>query len=230
MDNNFKKRIAYYLDFARKYPKYFDNNSKSVRILLDPKIIFEAENKSLSQTRPMNLPKIGSQVGIISQDRWIIVIRDAVVFLDGDIRLHTRVINRINDGVAVLPIFNGKVVLIRHYRHALRKSILEIPRGGIEGSDSIEETARNELLEEIQGIPSELLELGFVYGSTNLYANGSHIFFATLKSIGIPQLNEGIENIEQYSPEDVESMILNGQITESFTIAAFYHAKLRNLL
>jgi ADP-ribose pyrophosphatase len=201
-----------------------------VRILLDPKIIFEAENKSISQTRPMNLPKIGSQVGIISQDRWITVIRDAVIFLDGDIRLHTRVINRVNDGVAVLPIFNGKVVLIRHYRHALRKSILEIPRGGIEGSDSIEETARNELLEEIQGIPSELIELGFVYGSTNLYANGSHIFFATLKSIGIPQLNEGIENIEQYSPEDVESMVLNGQITESFTIAAFYHAKLRNLL
>lgn len=230
MDKNFIKRIEYYLNFARKYPKHFDNNSKSVRILLDPRMIFEAENISLSQAIPLNLPERGSQVGIISQDSWVTVIRDAVMFLDGEIRLHTRVINRTNDGVAVLPIYNNKVVLIRHYRHALRKSILEIPRGGIEGSKSIEDTARSELLEEIQGIPNELIRLGFVYGSTNLYANGSHLFFAILKSIGIPQFNEGIETIEEYSSEEVESMILNGEITESFTIAAFYHAKLRNFL
>lgn len=230
MNASFLDRIERYLEFARNHPKHFQNNSESVKIILDPYKIYDAEKKFQKYQKKLNLPEVGSQVGIISQDQWVTVMRDAVEFSDGDIRLHTRVMNRANDGVAILPIFDKKIILIRHFRHALRKSILEIPRGAIEDADSPEDTVKKELLEEIQGVPKTLISLGFVYGSTNLFANGSHLYYSKLESLGEPQTSEGIESIERLTLEEFENYVLNGKITEAFTIAAFLHTRLRGLL
>jgi ADP-ribose pyrophosphatase len=231
MDDNFLKRISIYLDFAKKNPGLFSNNADSVRIVLDPTQIFEAESKSTKNNLQLGLPPTGAQVGIISQDPWVTVIRDALQFSDGAIRLHTRVMNRINHGVAVLPIFDQKIVLIRHFRHPLRKTILEIPRGAIDENDSLEETARHELIEEIGGEAGELIPLGFVYGSTNLFANGSYLYITHLKSLsGLPQLDEGVEAIEMLTIEEFETMMIQGKIEEAFTIAAFSQARLRGLV
>ena len=230
MDSAFLKRIDDYLEFARNHPEHFANNSESVRIIFDPQKIYEAEQRSLAQTKAMGLPATGSQVGIITQDPWVTVIRDAVEFSDGDIRLHTRFMNRINHGVAILPMFNNKIILIRHFRHALRKAILEIPRGAIDESATLEQTAINELREEIGGVGGDLIPLGFIYGSTNLFANGSYLFFTQLLSIGSPQLDEGVEEIESYTVKEFESLLKNGEIVESITVAAFCQARIRGLL
>ena len=230
MDSSFHKRIEYYLEFARKHPNHFANNLGSVKIVFDPQKIYAAEQESLLHNKFLRLPPEGSHVGIISEDPWVTVIRDAVKFSDGDIRLHTRVMNRINDGVAVLPMFDNKIILIRHFRHALRKSILEIPRGAIDEKSSIEETACQELFEEIQGVAGALIPLGFTYGSTNLFANGSYLFFTKLLSIGSPQLDEGVEQIEYFSISEFEKLMLKGEITEAFTIAAFFQSRLRKLI
>ena len=230
MDSSFLKRIEYYLEFARKHPKHFSNNAESVRIVFDPQKIYAAEQASLLRNQALGLPPEGSQVGIISEDPWVTVIRDAVEFSDGDIRLHTRTMNRNNEGVAVLPIFENKLILIRHFRHALRKSILEIPRGAIDENATLEQTARNELLEEIEGVAGELIPLGFIYGTTNLFANGSYLFFTQLQSLGSPQLDEGVEAIERYSVKEFESLLLAGKIQETHTISAFCQARLRGLL
>ena len=230
MDSAFLKRIEYYLEFARKHPKHFANNTGSVRIVFDLQKIYAAEKASRIRNQALGLPPEGSQVGIISEDPWVTVIRDAVEFSDGDIRLHTRTMNRNNEGVAILPFFENQIILIRHFRHALRKSILEIPRGAIDENTTIEQTARNELLEEIGGLASELIPLGFIYGTTNLFANGSYLFFTKLEALGSPQLDEGVEAIERYSVKEFESLLLAGEIQETHTISAFCQARLRGLL
>lgn len=230
MDSSFHKRIEYYLEFARKHPHHFANNLGSVKIVFDPQKIYAAEQASFLRNQALGLPLEGSHVGIISEDPWVTVIRDAVEFSDGDIRLHTRTMNRNNEGVAVLPMFENKIILIRHFRHALRKSILEIPRGAIDESATLEETARNELIEEIEGVAGELIPLGFVYGSTNLFSNGSYLYFTELKSLGSPQLDEGVEVIERFSIEEFESLLQKSEIEEAFTISAFCQARLRGLL
>lgn len=231
MDDNFLKRISIYLDFAKHNPGLFSNNTDSVQIVLDPEQIFKTELRSIENNLKLGLPASGSHVGIISQDPWVTVIRDALLFSDGDIRLHTRVMNRINHGVAVLPLFEQKIILIRHFRHPLRKTILEIPRGAIDENTSLEQTARQELLEEIGGEVGELILLGFVYGSTNLFANGSHLYISHLKSLsGLPQLDEGVEAIESVTIGEFEKMMIEGKIEEAFTIAAFCQARLRGLI
>lgn len=230
MDSTFLKRIEYYLEFARKHPNHFANNTGSVRIVFDLQKIYATEKASRIRNEALGLPSEGSQVGIISEDPWVTVIRDAVEFSDGDIRLHTRTMNRNNEGVAVLPFFENQIILIRHFRHALRKAILEIPRGAIDENTTIEQTARNELLEEISGLASELIPLGFIYGTTNLFANGSYLFFTKLEALGSPQLDEGVEAIERYSVKEFESLLLAGEIQETHTISAFCQARLRGLL
>jgi ADP-ribose pyrophosphatase len=56
------------------------------------------------------------------------------------------------------------------------------------------------------------------------------LFFAKLESVGEPQLGEGIAAIEQLSVAEFEARLLAGEITDSFTVAAYAHAKLRGLI
>ena len=234
MEPERNKRLARYLAFARARPELFDNTDAAVRVLLDPAEIAAVE-KSMAEllvARGLSAEEAAAQscVGIVFDDPWIFVLRDAVAFPDGSRRTHTRTLNRIGAGAAVLPMLDGRIVLTRQFRHAIRRYLLEIPRGGIEPHQTPESAAHAELREEIGGEASELVPLGYLHGSTNLYASGAHLFFGKLTRIGQPQLHEGIVGIEQVTVAEFERMLLAGEIVDSFTIAAFTHARLRGLV
>jgi 8-oxo-dGTP pyrophosphatase MutT (NUDIX family)/drug/metabolite transporter (DMT)-like permease len=224
------ERIKSYLDFAKERPELFHTPPGGVRILLDPDEIALVERAVGSSLVAKGLPSKQAQVGIVFRDPWFCVVRDAVEFPDGSRRTHARAINRIGNGAAALPVLDGKIVLLRHFRHAVRRWLLEIPRGGIEPGETPEQTMHTELREELGGRARVLIPLGFLHGSTNLYANGAHLFFAELDSIGAPALGEGIASIEQYSRAEFEDLLVHGEILDSFTVAAYTHAKLRGLI
>lgn len=228
------QRLARYLDFARARPELFDNAGAAVRVLLDPADIAAVERAMLDRLLAMGqAPEDAARqatVGIVFEDPWIFVLRDAVEFPDGSRRTHTRTLNRLGDGAAVLPLLDGRIVLTRQFRHAVRDYVLEIPRGGIERGQTPEAAARAELREEIGGVAGELVALGFLHGSTNLYYNGAHLFFARLASVGQPQLHEAIVGIERIAAAEFERLLLEGKIVDSFTVAAFAQARLRKLL
>ena len=223
-------RLTTYLEFAASHPELFSTPAGGVRILLDPAEIEEVENAVGRNLEQKGLPPEGAQVGLVFRDPWFYVLRDAVEFPDGSRRTHARSINRVGDGAAVLPVLDGRLVLARHFRHAVRRWMLEIPRGGIEPGQSPEDAARAELLEEIGGRVRRIERLGFLFGSANLYSNGAHLFFAELDAIGEPQLGEGIVAIEQFSVREFEALLLGGEIVDSFTVAAYTHARLRGLV
>lgn len=227
-------RLARYLDFARKRPELFDNSDAAVRVLLDPGDIAAVERSMVDRLRAGGVApddaERRSRVGIVFEDPWIFVLRDAVEFPDGSRRTHTRTLNHLGDGAAVLPLLDGRIVLTRQFRHAVRDYVLEIPRGGIERDQTAEDAAHAELREEIGGVAGALVPLGFLHGSTNLYYNGAHLFFARLERIGQPQLHEAIVGIEQMTVAEFERRMLDGAIVDSFTVAAFAQARLRKLL
>jgi 8-oxo-dGDP phosphatase len=74
---------------------------------------------------------------------------DQVRMPDGDVQ--PREIVEHPDAVAVVPIDDdGRVVLIRHYRHALGRRMLEIPAGILDvDGEAPEGAARRELAEEV---------------------------------------------------------------------------------
>ena len=52
-------------------------------------------------------------------------------------------------GVAIVPVLNDSVILIRQYRIAIDREIVELPAGRLEDEEEPESCARRELEEEI---------------------------------------------------------------------------------
>lgn len=229
-DADHAARLEIYFAFAKSHPDLFTTVRDGIRILLDPDEIAAVERAVARDLEARGLPPEGAEVGIVLRDPWFHVIRDAVEFPDGARRTYARVVNRVGNGAAVLPVLDGRIVLVRHFRHAVRRWLLEIPRGGIEPGQTPEDTAHSELREEIGGRIRRIDLLGFLYGSSNLYANGAHLFFAELDSVGAPQIGEGIASIEQFTVSEFEELMQRGEILDAFTVAAYAHAKLRRLI
>src|SRR5229473_143462 len=158
--------------------------------------------------------------------------RDAVIFPDGKPGLYHRVIARHDEptGVAVLGRYDGKIALIRHFRHPSRAWHLEIPRGAVGADEDPGHVAHLEISEEIGGTIRSLTRLGLLHGASALMRHSVVLVYAELESIGTPELGEGIAEILLVSPAEFERMIAESAITDAFTVAAAYHARLRGLL
>jgi 8-oxo-dGDP phosphatase len=91
---------------------------------------------------------------------------DEVVMPDGEVG--EREVVEHADAVAVVPIDErGQVVLIRHYRHAVGRYLLEIPAGKLDvDGESALDAARRELLEEVGLVAGDLQELTCFYNSS----------------------------------------------------------------
>jgi ADP-ribose pyrophosphatase len=127
-------------------------------------------------------------------------------------------------------LLDGKIVLLRHFRHATRSQHLEIPGGFGEPGVSAADQAREELREEIQAETDTLIELGDFYSNTGAESGCVELFLAKIRDLGRPQTSEGIAGVEIEPPRRVAEIIRDGGITDSFTIGAFTRAWLRGLL
>src|SRR3990167_4960372 len=80
---------------------------------------------------------------------------DTVLLPSG--RKTTREIVEHSDCVAIIPIKNdGKLVMVKQFRHATGKELLEIPAGGIEKEEDPISCVRRELQEETGFYPEEV--------------------------------------------------------------------------
>lgn len=92
------------------------------------------------------------------QGRLLTVHRDEVVFPDG--RRSVREVVHHPGAVAVLPLLDEKrVILVRQYRHAIGRYLLEVPAGTREPHEFPQDCAARELLEETGYEARELHEL-----------------------------------------------------------------------
>ena len=79
-------------------------------------------------------------------------------------RLTTREIVEHSDSVCMVPLdAAGKVALVRQYRKAVERDLLEVPAGGIEPGEEPEDAARRELQEEIGHTAGRLQPLAGYY-------------------------------------------------------------------
>jgi ADP-ribose pyrophosphatase len=67
-------------------------------------------------------------------------------------------------GAVIVPVCEGRVVLLRIYRHAVGRFALEAPRGFIDERESPAQAALRELEEEtgLTCLPDDLIPLGFI--------------------------------------------------------------------
>ena len=142
-------------------------------------------------------------------------------------KTHDREVVEHSGSVVILPVFDdGTVALVRQYRHAVGKELLELPAGGIEENEDPKDGAVRELEEEI-GVTAEKIELlCSVYVSPGFLSEKMNIYLATgLTEVG--QKLEGDENItlERHSFDQLHEMIRSGEIEDAKTIVGILYAE-----
>ncbi len=226
-------RIARYLALAAKHPDRFATPPGGAVIALDPEEIAAIEATVGDRLEARGHPRDWATVGIHYEDPYLFMLRDAITYADGTRTIHHR-IGRPGfggrSGAAVLPVLDGRVLLLRHFRHATRSWHLEIPRGMIEPGATAAETAVTELAEEMGAVAGAVTHLAPLHTSTALSGAVVELFHATVLSYGAPQASEGIAGIEAVSVPELETMIRDGVVTDACTLCAVLHARLRGLL
>ena len=225
--------LADYLAFAKAHPGLFVNPPHGgITILLDEDEIRATESHEARRLEAQGLPAEWAQVGIAYRDQYVLLLRDAVRFPDGSLATCIRSVDDDErpPGVVVLPLHQGQVLLIRHFRHGTRTWHLEVPQGfGIPGLSS-EESIRLELQQEISATVSRLVSLGRFHPDTRVGANVVELFYADIETYGDLELQEGIIELLPTPVLELERMIRENEITNTFLLVAYTRAKLQGLL
>jgi len=124
--------------------------------------------------------------------------------------------------VAILPILeDGRILLVRQYRHAAGKELLEIPAGKLDiPGESPCDCAARELREETGYEATEWEELLTFYTSPGFTTETITLFRATgLTQVSSPLPGE-IAGIERLTETELRESIRDGRITDGKTIIA----------
>lgn len=130
-------------------------------------------------------------------------------------------------GVAILPLLNNKVGLIKIFRPAINDYSWEIPHGFIEDVEQVETSAKRELKEETGLIASEMVSLGYITPDSGVLSARVQLFAAIdcVPTLAVEK-EIGLKDFQFFDHEVFESMINASLVQDSFTIAAWCKYKM----
>lgn len=138
---------------------------------------------------------------------------------EGDVEYEREVV--VHSGSAVIaPTFaDGTIALVRQYRHAAGKYLLELPAGTLSEGEDPEVGARRELEEEIGVVAEKIEKLCEFYVSPGFLTEKMHLFAAS----GLTETAQNLDDdefveIERYSLPELTEMIRTGKIEDAKTI------------
>jgi ADP-ribose pyrophosphatase len=130
---------------------------------------------------------------------------------------------------AMVPILDdGRVVLIKQYRHAVGEYVWEIPAGTLEPDEAPVACARRELVEETGYEATRLEKLTEILPAPGYTDEHIHIFLAT----GLRPAEQKLEDDEvlELQPTALDkalAMAVRGEICDAKTITGLWLASLR---
>lgn len=156
---------------------------------------------------------------------------DDVEFPDGSFGQYVRLRSTMPGApVVLIATYERQIALVRTFRYALGQLVWELPRGFSHGV-SIEDTARNELLEELGLSGAELEVIGFLAPDSGVQSTKAAVVAAAVHTVAQrPEDTNEIESIGWVSLQELEQMIRMGQIEDSFTVAACTLIRLHQLV
>lgn len=129
--------------------------------------------------------------------------------------------------IALVPLLDdGRVVLVRQWRHAVGSMLLEVPAGTREPNEPPERTAARELTEETGYTADRIIPLGAFFTAPGFYTEEIHVYLAVGLHTGdaTPEDDEGI-TIEYLPLADAPAAIACGDLPDAKSIAALCMAQ-----
>ena len=224
IDSTEKRSQSTPIDFSepdelKKYTNFYKNNPVLVAQSSEYPIADVTDRKILKAiVRDQELYK--RKYGVIYNSTFNTMIVDPIKD-DRDFFSYERVVpSALKNGVVLFIVCNGKIVLLRQFRHAIRKEQLCCPRGFGETDISTIENAKKELHEELNAVViEEPIELGIITADSGLSSGSATVFL--MKINGFRDLNrEGIREIVAITPDEMQQKVRNGEIDDGYTLAA----------
>ena len=124
--------------------------------------------------------------------------------------------------IALTP--DDEAILIEQFRYGTEEIILEIPGGMVDENESAAAAARRELLEETGFSSNEFVFLGKSHPNPAIQNNEIHHYLAlNCEKTEETNFDEHESVVTKLVPlAEIKNLILDGKITHSLVIAAFY--------
>ena len=127
--------------------------------------------------------------------------------------------------VVVLPVFSdGRILMIRQYRHSVRQNLWELVAGSKDAGESFEEGAHRELLEETGYTARRMRKILDLFPTPGFVSENMVIFLAEGLKLGKaqPEADEKIE-LRIFSLRQIESWIRAGKIRDAKSVAGILY-------
>ena len=160
------------------------------------------------------------------RESWFTVRKDVCEKPDGKI-VDPYYVFEFPEWATALPLTQeGKVVIVKQYRHALGEICIELPGGCIDDTDgSPEEGIRRELMEETGYTFDQVHNLGVISANPSTNNNLMHMFVATGGRKVAEQVLDHNEEIEVFeiSIEDLKELIQQRKILQSMHLSTIFY-------
>jgi len=128
--------------------------------------------------------------------------------------------------VIIVPVSQeGKLLLVRQYRHAVGRTTLELPAGNVEPGETLESSALRELQEETGYTAKELVKLFSFFSTPGFSSEELHVFLASglTPSKQNPDDDEFVEVISVPWKKAMQ-MVWSGEICDAASVAGIIGA------
>lgn len=201
--------IDAYLELANARPELFADDP-SCPIVMDEEAI---RSFSARTGRPMGV--------VFDNCPYFLVVADLCRSSRGEFSYARVIYPNPSAGSVAIPIMDGKIGLLRIFRHSCRQELLELPRGFHENPNlTPEENIQKELHEEMGTISHLPIHLGHIRPDTGLSQGCADVFLAQITHAAPLVGHEGIKELLWFSQEELGQMIGLGKIVDGFTLAA----------
>jgi ADP-ribose pyrophosphatase len=128
--------------------------------------------------------------------------------------------------IAVLPVLDdGRLVLVRQYRKAADRILLEAPAGGIDGDETPEEAVRREMIEETGYRVGRVERLCSFFTSPGFTTEYMHLYRATDLTPGEPTEETDQIEVTLLTPDEAWERVRSGEIADCKSILALWYAR-----
>jgi len=130
-----------------------------------------------------------------------------------------------NGGVAIVPVHEDSVLLIRQFRISVGKEILEIPAGRLELDDDHPSRRAARELEEEVGYTAQRMELVSEYYSSVGFTNERMLLYLASDLVKSKKEGDWDEDIRivPVKLNEIAKMLAEGKITDSKTIIGLFY-------
>jgi ADP-ribose diphosphatase len=133
-----------------------------------------------------------------------------------------REVVRHRGSVAALPVDDeGRLVLVRQYRHPIGQTLWEVPAGLLERGESPEQAVRREIEEEVGRRAGDLERLAVIHPTPGFCDEVLHLFRATrLEETPVRHDEDEVLEVKWFTLDEARRMMRAGELRDAKTLVA----------